>query len=428
MTELFAKLTQREKEIIAFLIEQIKANGEYTYTVRQLVEELKLHNKTLAKALEKAKDSGYFVIEDLGLRNGYRIKFSSKFANEAMEINEECLEIKEKGEIGLENEINTDKPNKNETIAQNAQNTPKLIGREKEVEAILKEVGKRKDVLLVGPIGSGKTAILREIVRKLESQNKKVVYANYATSFKHFLVNLVYQMHEKYNDIELYELLDKQEDTKGKAWKEIRRRVAKLTTSDLAGLVFRSTKRREYTIICDALEMITPTAKANFESLRENCCLIGATHTIKDNPHLKKLWWRFKHIEIKNLELAKAKELIDYLYTENNINAYDKEAYKRKILKVSNGNCAAIYDMVFHSSKEKYLDHQDVRDIKSHEAGDKELDMTMFYLFAGVGVVATRFIALGMNNKDVYILAGIGGALFMFLRFYMMRTMMRGKN
>jgi len=198
-----------------------------------------------------------------------------------------------------------------------------------------------------------------------------------------------------------------------------------LTTDDLAGLVQKSTKGKDYLIICDTMEMITPTAKAIFESLRENCCLIGATHTMRDNPHLKKLWWSFKQIEIKNLEPEKAKELIDYLYIENGVNSYDKEAYKRKILKVSNGNCAAIYDMVSHTSKEKYLDHQDVRDIKSHDGGNRELDLTPFVILAGVGVVATRFIALGMNNKDVYILAGISGALFMFIRFYMMRGMRR---
>ena len=439
MTEFFAMLTAREKEIVGYLIEQIKANGEYIYTVRQLTENLKLHHKTLGKALEKAKNSGYFEIEDLGLRKGYRIKFSKKFNENFVkkeneeEINTsivglECLQSHKTSEISHQSTQNIE--NLTETIkeAKNSQNNQtgnikKLIGRNKEVEEILKEIKKRKDVLLIGDIGIGKTAILKEIFQILNKQNQKVVYADYARSFKQFLVNIIQQMHCKYQDIEIYEMTDKKEEIKSKDWKDIKRKIKKLTTNDLAGLVQRSITGKDYIIICDALEMITPTAKSIFESFRENCCLVGATHTIRDNPHLKKLWWRFKQIEIKKLEPSKANELIDHLYFKNGINAYDKEAYKRKILKVSNGNCAAIYDMVFHSSKEKYLDHQAVRDIKSHDGGNKELDLTPFVIFAGVGVVATRFIALGMNNKDIYILAGISGALFMFVRFYMMKGM-----
>lgn len=335
MTEFFNNLTPREKEIINFFIEQIRQNGEYVYTVRQLVDSLKIHHKTLAKTLEKAKKSGYFEIEDLGLREGYKIKCCGQ----------DIVAQKVFFEPGHQEEMKIQEPL--EQPNREIVNIEMLIGRNTEIQMVLSEIKKRKDVLLIGGVGTGKTAILKEVIQILDSQNQRVVYADYAKSFKQFLVNLVYQIHTKYKDIELYEINDKQQETKGKEWKDIKRKVTKLTTNDLSGLVLRATKGKDYILVCDALEMITPTAKSIFESLRENCCLVGATHTIKDNPHLKKLWWRFKQIEIKNLKKEQANELIDYLYIQNNVNAYDKEAFKKKVLRASQGNCSAIYDMIF---------------------------------------------------------------------------------
>jgi nucleoside-triphosphatase THEP1 len=427
MTDFFKQLTVREKEIVDFLISQINTNdGTYIYKVRELKEKLKIHHVTLSRTLEKIKKSGYFEVEDLGLRVGYKINLLSKFEEkEVLETEEKSIELEQtqKSAIKLNDNVNLEQGQKETSlisdIAPNEQTY--LIGRNEEVKQILNEIKKRKDILVIGEIGTGKTAILKYIEKKLDSKNQNVIYSDYSKSFKQFLVNVVYNMHEKHKNIEIYEFSDKQEDTRDKEWKDLKRRITKMTVVDLAGLIKRSMKGQNYIIICDHMEMITPTAKAVFESMREDCCLVGATHTIKNNTHLKKLYWRFKHIEVKNLDLENAKKLIDYLYEKHNVNAYNKDVYKQRILKISNGNCSAIYDMFFHTSKEKYLSSQDIRDIKHHEAGTKELDLTPFLIFLGIGVVATRFIALGMNNKDVYILAGISGAVFMFVRYYLQK-------
>ena len=436
MQDLLDNLTLREKELLEFFISQIEANnGQYIYTVRQLTELLKLHHKTLSKFLDKLKNSGYFVIENLGLRQGYRIKFSDNKLNTNEVYNEivnlehhkinKTIEISQENVENIEMSIDETKEAKNSKIEHN-QDISKLIGRDKVLNVILKEIEKNRDVLLFGNVGTGKTAILKYIFRyfRLNSQNiktRKIIYADYAVSFKSFLEQIAYQVHENYRDLELLELLDKQDSAKSKEWKSIKRIVQRMKTNQLAGLILKSIKAKDYIIICDHLETLTPSSKSIFESLREEICLIGATNTIKNNNHLKKLYWRFKQIEITNLDEESTKEFIEYHLSIKNIHTYNKADFIKKIWQVSKGNCSSIYDLIYHADKEKYIDRKHVRDM-GHEASRKELSLTGFVIFFGVLVVATRFIALGMNNKDVYIIAGISGAFFMFVRFLLYKS------
>lgn len=434
MTEFFEKLTGREKEVIDYIIQQIQESEkkEFIYTVRQLTEKLNLHHTTLNKALEKAKISSYFEVEDLGLRKGYKITFKDIGKNKLEASSEKVI-----AQEIVENDENFNQKFQNNEILQEIKKTPKIaqnllnnenveikekiIGRDKEIKLILQEIGKRRDILLYGGIGTGKTAILKFIYHELKNKNEKIVYSDYSKSFKNFLINLAYQIHINYKDIDIYEIRDKGEETKDKEWKDIKRKITKMTTSDLAGLIQRSIKKKNYIIICDQLETLTPTSKAIFESIREIACLVGGTNIIKNNNHLKKLYWRFRQIEINNLDNEETKKLIDWQITQKNIHIYNKKAFMQKILTVSNGNPASIIDLLYHAEKEEYIDRKHIQEM-GHEAGRKELDLTGFVVFFGVLVMATRFFALGMNNKDVYIIAGISGAFFVFIKFLLYKS------
>jgi hypothetical protein len=42
-------------------------------------------------------------------------------------------------------------------------------------------------------------------------------------------------------------------------------------------------------------------------------------------------------------------------------------------------------------------------------------------IVVGALVVATRYIAIGLGDKSMYILAGLGAALFLSVRFFMFK-------
>lgn len=80
----------------------------------------------------------------------------------------------------------------------------------------------------------------------------------------------------------------------------------------------------------------------------------------------------------------------------------------------------AIHDVLDESAKERAIDKRKVRAMR-HEAGVKYLDFTPVMLVAGAMIVATRYVAMGMGDGTLYVMAGIGTALFLSLRFFMFK-------
>lgn len=66
--------------------------------------------------------------------------------------------------------------------------------------------------------------------------------------------------------------------------------------------------------------------------------------------------------------------------------------------------------MLDESSKERVINKRQVREMR-HEAGISYLDFTPVMLLIGAMIVATRYVAMGMGDKTLYVAAGIGAAI-----------------
>ena len=100
----------------------------------------------------------------------------------------------------------------------------------------------------------------------------------------------------------------------------------------------------------------------------------------------------------------------------------DEAMFENKVLTHSCGNPLAIVEMAKRTSCEKFDDSQKIRDLR-HDAGIRFFDLSPCLLIIGALIVAARFISLGLNDIDGYILAGSAGAFFIFLRFMIYRGM-----
>jgi len=279
--------------------------GGYIYTVRGLKEDLHMHHQKINKVIEKFKADGIFMVEELGRQKGYLISFKEKEIWKQVAPVEEAEEIQEVSDNEEIKDILEENTKENGENGNNLKDKKEiaLIGREQELGYLVGEIRKRRDTLLYGPIGSGKTAVLLAAYKKVDGEGKtRIIYADYSGSFKMFLVLVAYQIHEKYKELKLYELEDKKEDVTQLTWKDIKRKIKRMTITDLAGVILKSIREKEYVIMCDQLEKVNPTAKSIFEAMREECCLVGATWSINRSGHFRKLWWRFKRIEIDNLK------------------------------------------------------------------------------------------------------------------------------
>jgi hypothetical protein len=220
----------------------------------------------------------------------------------------------------------------------------------------------------------------------------------------------------------LYELEDEDKDTTQYEWKDIKRKVQRLRNRDLAGITLKSVRGKDYIIILDHLERVTPTTKSIVEVFLDRACLIGSFsgYPKEVGSNLRKLWWRFHKIEIKNLSTKEANALIDYYFDKYNILSEDPKKYKRQILRVSKGNPLAIKDICYTGSIEKYVDRKHIRAL-DHEAGTRYFDVTPVLILGVCMFVMLRFFALGVNDMDTYVFAGGMGALGLFVRFMVFR-------
>jgi len=295
-----------------------------------------------------------------------------------------------------------------------------LIGRSKEIEELTKLIKKRRDVLLVGHLGSGKTAILERIYNEFNGNGKhRILCVKESTPLKDTLIQIAYQIHDKYRDLRLWEVDD--QEMVVQEWKDVKRKVTRMKIRDLAGVVLRSIHKKDYIVILDHLERVTPTAKSVMEILLDRCCVVGSYSGYPQNAgNLRKLWWRFKKIEIKNLTKEETLQLIDYYFERYNILVENPGWFKKAIWKKTQGNPLAIKDLCHAGSLERYVDKHHIREI-AHDAGTRYLDATPFVILGLAGFVMLRFFALGMNDQDTYVFAGSLGALGLFIRFILFR-------
>jgi hypothetical protein len=96
------------------------------------------------------------------------------------------------------------------------------------------------------------------------------------------------------------------------------------------------------------------------------------------------------------------------------------ELYVGHVIKQSGGNPQAISDMVDESSKERIVDKRQIREMR-HQAGVRYMDFTPAMIVSGALIVGTRYVAIGLGDTALYIMAGLGAALFLSLRMFMFK-------
>ncbi len=84
---------------------------------------------------------------------------------------------------------------------------------------------------------------------------------------------------------------------------------------------------------------------------------------------IKRIWASFVKIDLEPLPDAVCMEMINYFLDNYNLRIIDRELYRREILKSSNGNPFHIKNMLWHGSREKYIDTEEIRKLRQVDEG-----------------------------------------------------------
>jgi len=296
-----------------------------------------------------------------------------------------------------------------------------IIGRDDIIDAVVAELKKGKHVLITGGVGMGKSAIMHEGLKRLNTPGVRIIVREHQA--KGQITEIVRQMLE--NDLittEALELPEKYHGIKSSEieWNSIKRIIARLNIRDMSAAIIPALSKAKIKpiIIIDDLTFITPTQQAFWLAILNYTQVIGCAAELKNR--LKKLWWKMKEIKLKPLSKEASRQVVQTFITETGMLVESPQHYIAHVVKQSGGVPLAIYDMIDDSSKERVICKRKVRAM-AHDAGVSYVDFTPFMLIIGAMIVSMRYIGMGTGDKTLYIIGGIAAALFLTLRFFMFR-------
>jgi len=297
-----------------------------------------------------------------------------------------------------------------------------LIGRDEVVEELIAEIRKGKNVILTGGIGIGKSVVLKaaleqvsdkvELIIKLHDHQAKGQFVEMARQM--LMLGLLtakdLDLPAQFHEIPAAQI----------EWSDIRNRVNRMSMRDLTQTIIPALASSEVkpVIAVDDLTTLTPTQMSFWLAIFEHAQVLGCASEKK--ARIKKLWWKMKEIQIKPLPPIVVKKMVKDYITAKGMLIESPDQYISHVVKQSAGIPQAIFDMLEESSKERIIDKRTVRAMR-HDAGVQYLDFTPMVMLLGALIVSMRYIGMGTGDKTLYIMGGMGAALFLTFKFFIFK-------
>ena len=196
----------------------------------------------------------------------------------------------------------------------------------------------------------------------------------------------------------------------------IKRRYLRTSVQGWTQMVLDSVERDEWALVVDDLSGMSVSVGRLLDRLNTKFIIFGALHSVK-GAH-ERHFWKFERIKLENFEPADARKLIRQCAAGAEVEDYRMlETY---VLHKSAGNPRAIVELVERLRKEPPITRSAVRDVQ-HTGARSTMDLTPSLIVVVVILLAARFIARGAGSMDGYIIAGVGSAVIMGLRFFLYR-------
>jgi len=266
-----------------------------------------------------------------------------------------------------------------------------IFGRESMVEDIKSNLNKKQPVLLIGPLGIGKSHLLKYMAK---AAGPSTLYIASPSPIKNMLSLICDKLNADWR-------------------KQV---ISRASTKDIVDYIVKAKGAKPPILIIDNLQNLKISDVDVMIVLLENFTILGATEELTGK--LKQIWWKFKQFEVKSLSDKSSKELIKYL--TQNLSISDYEMLETRIMSLSDKLPLALVDMVHQISRSPVVTKDVIRDVY-HEAGIRYRDWSYAIIVLWGLMISFRFVALGSHSFEGYILAGFGTAFLMVLRFFMFK-------
>ena len=301
-----------------------------------------------------------------------------------------------------------------------------FVGRDHELTVAEAALAKGNNLLVTGRAGIGKSAFLRTLYERLATT--RVCLWLPEGNIKAVTYELARQVHALIGLSVPEDLVPQRYRIKlrrsGRVeWEWINRAVTRLPARDGMELVARSLKGRNALVFVESLE-VPPTQAEFFGLLLDEAQVAAAMDDTNRRARIERVMWHFRErVELKPLPSTECRMIAEAWLAVRPVRFEServREAFLRAVEQDSGGVPAAIRGMLEAASAEAEVTRATVRAFM-HKAGVRYLDMTPTLVLGLMAVVAGRYIASGTNSNELYILSGIGIALFIGVRLLMFK-------
>ena len=298
-----------------------------------------------------------------------------------------------------------------------------LLGRDDRVETVAREARKGRHLLLTGPVGVGKSAVLEAALdRLLLRQNRTLLHLTEHQAKGQFLElarGLLESGLLKPSALELDANLDAL-DPAALEWAKLKRSVNRLSIRDLCAAIVPAlhARRGQVLIAVDDLTQVTPTLVAFWLAVCDAAQLVACASAKK--PNVAKLWWKLVEIEVPPLAPDSARTIAQTYLQQTGTLVESPALFVAHVVQQANGNPQALADLLAGARKERLVDKQKIREMR-HAAGIRYFDFTPVLIVALASIVGARYLAIGTGDTELYIFAGMLAAVVISLRVFLFR-------
>jgi len=207
-----------------------------------------------------------------------------------------------------------------------------LIDREKEVRIISALANRRKNIIIFGEEGVGKTAVINKVLAD-QFNAKKYLYSEESKTFREALMGLVL------------------------SGSNTRVKVEEKNILALRKMLYTILEKKPEYIIFDHIGRVEPKYCSFLEYLIERglpLMIISQGTDKKAISHLRYLLHNFERVQLSNFSRVATDILIDHYISKFNIKVVDLDNFKKAIFHFSNGNPKVVRQICSLSRDTKY--------------------------------------------------------------------------